>query len=119
MERIKEEKFDGYYAIVTSELKARPVYVSTREHIEAHFLICFVSLLLLRLLEISTNNKYSPKTLICQMRNITGTYLNKNYYMFDYFNDIVKDLGNVVGIDFSKRFMTQGQIKKIISYTKR
>ncbi len=147
-ERIKEEeKFDGYYAIVTSELdmpddkildtyrglwrieesfritkselRVRPVYVSAREHIEAHFLICFVSLLLLRLLEISTNNKYSPKTLICQMRNITGTYLDKNYYMFDYFNDIVKDLGNAAGIDFSKRFMTLGQIKKIISSTKR
>ncbi len=47
------------------------------------------------------------------------TYLNKNYYMFDYFNNIVKDLVNAVGIDFFKRFMTQGQIKKIISCTKR
>ncbi len=146
-ERIKEEeKFDGYYAIVTSELdmpdekvldtyrglwrieesfkitkgelKARPVYVSAKEHIEAHFLICFVSLLLIRLLEISTGHKYSAKALICEMKNITGTYLDKNYYMFDHYNEIVKDLGKTVGIDFSKRFMTVREIKNIISQMK-
>ena len=143
----QEKKFDGYYTIVTSELgmpdneiidiyrglwkieesfkitkselKTRPVYVSTREHIEAHFLICFVSLLLLRLLEMNTEHKYSTKTLINEMKNITGTYVDQNYYMFDYFNEIVEDLGNVVGIDFSKRFMTLGEIKKTIAQTKK
>lgn len=146
-ERIKEEeKFDGYYAIVTSELempnqeilnayrnlwrikesfkitkselKTRPVYLSKKEHIEAHFLTCFVSLLLLRLIQINTNEKYSTKTLINEMRNIIGTYVDKNYYMFDYYNEVVEDLGKTVGIDFSKRFMTLGEIKKIISQTK-
>lgn len=146
-ERIKEEeKFDGYYAIVTSELKmpnqeilnayrnlwkieetfkitkselkTRPVYLSKKEHIEAHFLTCFVSLLLLRLIQINTNEKYSTKTLTDEMKNITGTYVDKNYYMFDYYNEIVEDLGKTIGIDFSKRFMTLGEIKKIISQTK-
>jgi transposase len=142
----EEKKFDGYYAIVTSELdmhdrqiidiyrglwrieesfkitkselRTRPVYVSTREHIEAHFLICFVSLLFLRLLEIKMEHKYSTKTLINEMKNITGTYMDENYYMFDYFNEIVADLGKVAGVDFSKRFMTLGEIKKIIAQTK-
>jgi len=143
----EEEKFDGYYAIVTSELdmpdreiidiyrglwrieetfkitkselKTRPVYVSTKEHIEAHFLICFVSLLLLRLLEMHTEHKYSTKTLINELKNITGTYVDENYYMFDYFNEIVADLGRVAGVNFSKRFMTLGEIKKIIAQTKK
>ena len=146
-ERIEEEeKFDGYYAIVTSELKmpnqeildayrslwkieetfkitkselkTRPVYLSKKEHIEAHFLTCFVSLLLLRLIQINTNKKYSTKTLVNEMKNITGTYVDKNYYMFDYYNKIVEDLGKTVGIDFSKRFMTLGEVKNIISQTK-
>ena len=74
----EEERFDGYYAIVTSEwkkndqeiveiyrglwrieeafkvtksdLEARPVYLSRHDHIEAHFLICFVALVIARLL---------------------------------------------------------------------
>lgn len=147
-DKIQEEmKFDGYYAIVTSELnmsdsdildayrglwkieesfkitkselKTRPVHVSTKEHIEAHFLTCFFALLLLRLLEMKTGYKYSTKTLIHEMKKITGTYLDENYYMLDYYNDIVEKLGNVVGIDFSKRFMTLGEIRKILAETKK
>lgn len=142
----EEEKYDGYYVIVTSELKmpnneildayrnlwkieetfkitkselkTRPVYLSLKEHIEAHFLTCFVSLLLLRLLEKQTDHKYSTRVLVNAMNNISGTYVDKNYYMFDYFNEIVEDLGKITDIDFSKRFMTLGEIKKIISHTK-
>ncbi|SES84573.1 hypothetical protein SAMN03080614_101245, partial [Anaerobranca gottschalkii DSM 13577] len=53
------------------------------------------------------------------MKNITGTYIDKNYYMFDYFNEVVDDLGKITGIDFSKRFMTLNEIKKIIAQTKK
>ena len=143
----EEEKYDGYYVIVTSELKmpneeilsayrnlwkieetfkitkseleTRPVHVSLREHIEGHFLTCFVSLLLLRLLENQVERKYSTRKLVEAMKNISGTYVDKNYYMFDYFDEIVKDLGSITDIDFSKRFMTLSEIKKIISGTKK
>ena len=147
-DKIKEEmKFDGYYSIVTSELKmgdndiidayrglwkieesfkitkselkTRPVHVSTKDHIEAHFLTCFISLLILRLLEMSTEGKYSTRTLVNEMKNIAGSYVAENYYMFDYFNEVVKDLGDIVSIDFSKRFMTLGDIKKILASTKK
>ena len=108
-----EESSDGF------KIKSRIVTnLSKKEHIEAHFLTCFVSLLLLRLIQINTNEKYSTKTLVNEMKNITGTYVDKNYYMFDYCNEIVEDLGKTVGIDFSKRFMTLGEIKNIISQTK-
>ena len=143
---LEEEKYDGYYAIVTSELnmpneeilaayrnlwkieesfkitktdlKTRPVHVSTKEHIEAHFLTCFVELLLLRLLQLNTDGKYSTKVLVDEMNNITGTYLDKNYYMLDYYSDIVKEFGELTSNDFSKRFMTRSQIKNIISQVK-
>ena len=134
-------RYDGYYLIVTSELKmsnedilnayrglwkieetfkitkselqTRPVHVSLREHIEGHFLTCFVSLLLLRLIENQVDHKYSTRKLIDAMKNISGTYVDKNYYMFDYCNKIVENLGKTIGIDFSKKFMTLGEIKTI------
>ncbi len=142
----EEQKYDGYYAIVTSELnmpneeildayrslwkieesfkitktelKTRPVHVSTKEHIEAHFLICFVALLLIRLLQMNTDNKYSTRVLVDEMNKITGTYLDKNYYMLDYYSDIVKEFELLTGNDFSKRFMKLGEIKNIISHVK-
>jgi transposase len=147
-DKIAEEcKYDGYYAIVTSELnmpneeildayrslwkieesfkitktelKTRPINVSTRDHIEAHFLTCFIALLLIRLLQLSTDNKYSTKVLVNELNNITGTYLDKNYYMFDYYSDIVKEFEVITGNDFSKRFITLRDIKKIIANVKR
>lgn len=143
----EEEKYDGYYLIVTSELKmsnedilnayrglwkieetfkitkseleTRPVHVSLKEHIEAHFLTCFISLLLLRLTEIQSGSKYSTRKLIDAMKNISGTYVDKNYYMFDYYDEIVEDLGRVTNIDFSRRFMTLGEIKSITADVKK
>lgn len=143
----EEEKYDGYYVIVTSELKmpnheildayrnlwkieetfkitkselkTRPVYLSLKEHIEAHFLTCFVSLLLLRLLEKQTDHKYSTKELVNEMNNISGTYLAENYYMFDRNSPIVQDLGELVGVNFTKRFMTLGEIKNILAKMKK
>jgi transposase len=143
----EEEKYDGYYLIVTSELKmsnedilnayrglwkieetfkitkseleTRPVHVSLREHIEGHFLTCFVSLLLLRLIENQVGHKYSTRKLINAMKNISGTYVDKNYYMFDYYEEIVGELGKATGIDFSKRFMTLGEIKSIVAGVKK
>jgi len=143
----EEEKYDGYYALVTSELdmldsdvidtyrglwrieesfritksdlETRPVYVSREDHIEAHFLTCFTALLILRLLEFRIERKYSSATIINELSQITGTYLTENYYMFDHFNSMVKTIGESVGIDFSKRFMSLGEVKKIIAGTKK
>ena len=82
----EEEKYDGYYSIVTSELKmsdhemrdtyrglarieetfkisktefeSRPVFVWTNEHIEGHFATCFTALVLIRLLQTKLGRKY-------------------------------------------------------------
>jgi hypothetical protein len=44
-------KIEESFRIMKSDLQARPVYVSTQEHIRAHFLICFVALLMVRLIQ--------------------------------------------------------------------
>ena len=44
--------------IVSSELDARQVYVSRKEHIEAHFLTCYIALVLSRVLQHKLDKKY-------------------------------------------------------------
>ena len=46
------------------QLEARPVYVWTKEHIEAHFLTCFVALTIARILENKLERKYSIGTIL-------------------------------------------------------
>ncbi len=53
------------------------------------------------------------------MKNISGTYIDKNYYIFDYGNQVVKDLEDLIDIDFTKRFMTTGEIKNVLAKLKK
>jgi len=135
----QEAQYDGYYAVVTSELdmpdtkvmdhykglwqieesfcltksdlEARPVFVSTQDHINAHFLTCFVALLLLRLVQLKTDHKYPAGQLLDAMRNANGTLLDNGYYVFDYYNECLKHLGHCFNLDFSKKFLNKSVIQ--------
>ena len=143
----EEEKYDGYYLIVTSELnmadrevierykglwkieesfkitkshlKSRPVYLRKKDHIEAHFLICFLALIFIRLLEKETDFKFSIYNLIDSMKNLSVTYLDENYYMLDYVDDVSKMFSEILNIDMTKRFWKQSDIKKLIANSKK
>ena len=142
----EEERFDGYYAIVSSEhnmgkhqildiyrglwkieesfkitktdLRTRPVYLSNDDHIRAHFLICFVSLVIARLLEDRLEGKYSVTELLESLRKCECSKLEENIYLFNYYDDVLKDLGENLGIDYSKKYMRLNEIKKILAGTK-
>ena len=143
----EEEALDGYYVLLTSEmeesddkiidmyrglwrieesfkitkseLEARPVYVWTREHIEAHFLTCFVALTISRILEMKLEHKYSTGRIIKSLSKSECSLLQQNYYIFDYYDEVLKDIGKVTGIDFSKRIRTLGEIKQELAETKK
>jgi len=147
-EKLKEEeKYDGYYLIVTSrhyesddwmldhyrglwqieetfkisksDLEARPVYVSLMEHINAHFLFCFVALVIMKLIHHTLGRIYSPETIIENLSKACCTHLEKNWYLFDHRNEIMDKIGNVFGIDFTNKYMTHMDIRKAIGITKK
>ena len=137
----EEEKLDGYYMIVTSEmdktddeiidiyrglwrieetfkvtkseLKSRPVYVSRKEHIEAHFLTCYIALVLCRILQHKLDKKYSVGKILESLSNCNCYNIQENYYLFNYYNTILKEIGEVTNIDFSLKNRTLQDIKKI------
>ena len=136
----EEEKYDGYYMIVSSEfdktpdeiidiyrglwrieetfkitkseLDARPVYVSRKDHIETHFLTCFIALALSRILQHKLNKKYSVGKILESLSKCNCFNLQQNIYQFTFFNDVLKDIGSVIGIDFSLKHRTLQNIKK-------
>jgi transposase len=63
-------KIEETFRITKSELDARPVYVSTNEHIQGHFQICFVSLILLRMLQLKI--KSNPMSVERIVRALNG-----------------------------------------------
>lgn len=143
----EEEALDGYYVLLTSEmdksddeiidiyrglwrieesfkvtkseLEARPVYVWTRDHIEAHFLTCFVALTIARILELKLERKYSIGRLLEALSKAQCSLVQQNYFLFDYYDEVLKDIGTAMDIDFAKRIRTLGEIKKVLADTKK
>lgn len=139
----EEEKFDGYYSIVTSELnmsdkeirdaykglwkieesfkitkstlEARPIYVWTKEHIEAHFLTCFVSLVLLRLLEKKIERKYSSEKIIDSLKKYNCSNLKYDIYHFNYRDKIIKEIEKIFNLNLNKKYNKLSEIKKILN----
>ena len=145
LEKIKEdEKYDGYYAIVTSEehlsdlelrniyrglakieesfkitkseFDARPINVRLAEHIDAHFLICFISLVILRILQAETNNKYSIKKLLERMKEFECTRDVGNLYKFIRYKNEIQYLNRKFHVNLDKRYQTRREIKKLLKY---
>jgi len=142
-----EQQFDGFHALITSEvdmpalqvmqqyhglweieetfriskneLKTRPVFVSLKTHIQAHFLISFLSLTLLRLLDKQLENRYSTKEILENLRACNAYYLGDNIYRFYHTSECLRDLGKITGIDFTKKYMTRKEIVSTLADTKK
>ena len=112
-------RIEESFKITKSELEARPVYVWTNEHIEAHFLTCFVALTLSRILEMKLEHKYSAGRILESLSKANCSLIQQNYYMFDYFDEVLKDIGDLMNIDFAKRVRTLGDIKQTLAETKK
>jgi hypothetical protein len=63
-----------------------------KEYINAYFLICFVALVIARLIEIRLKNKYPIDRIISSLRSVAYSHLDANYYLFDYADEIADDL---------------------------
>jgi transposase len=143
----EDEKYDGYYAIVTSELdmadgdiidtyrglweieetfkvtkstlEARPVYVSRKDRIGAHFLTCFIALVIIRLIGKKTDRKYSAEKIISCLNSISCSNEQANLYLFDYRSKESDAIGNALGIDFTRKRLRLAEIKNILAESKK
>jgi len=61
-------RIEESFKITKSNLSARPVFLTRKDHINAHFLICFISLILARIVEIRLKNKYSIEKILNSLR---------------------------------------------------
>lgn len=112
-------RIEETFKVTKSELKARPVFLSTDTHIRAHFLTCFVTLLLMRLLEFRLDWRHSASVIQQALSSACGTRFEDNLYVFDYYDDVLEDVGNNLGLDFSKKYMSAQQIKSFLGATKK
>lgn len=147
-ERVTEEaQYDGFYAVVTnlegdveeilrinkrrweieenfqimkSEFEARPVYVRRDDRIKAHFLTCYISLLIYRLLEKKTGERYTCEQLLQTLRDMRMTRLSKDGgYIPSYTRtDLTDALHEAFDFRTDYEFISKSSMRSIIKETK-
>ena len=113
-----EAKFDGFYAVCTNldddpaeiakinksrweieesfrimktEFEARPVFLQRDDRIEAHFLTCFIALLVYRILEKQLDEKYTCEEIIKTLRTMNMTKVGNEGYIPAYTRTEITD----------------------------
>ena len=108
------------FKIMKTEFEARPVYVRRDDRIKAHFMTCYISLLLYRLLEKKIGNSYTTEQIIETLRSMKMTLLNTaNGYVPSYTRtEITDSLHKTFGFRTDYEFIKKSTMRSIIKQTK-
>ncbi len=143
----KEEAFDGFYGLATSldvddlpsilkvaagrweieecfrimknELKARPAYMSREDRLRAHFLTCFIALLVYRILEKKLDHKFSCSQIIDTLKKMRMEYVRGEGWHPIYMRTEITDaLHEAFGFRTDYELVPESSMKEIIRKTK-
>lgn len=73
-------RIEDCFKVMKTNFDARPIYVWTQSHIEAHFLICFIALTIMRLMEHKLNRQFSPDKIQKALLSAQCRPLEKGYW---------------------------------------
>jgi transposase len=73
-------RIEESFRVIKSELQARPVYVWTKQHIQAHFLVCFIALVIERIIQKRTNYTLSAQATLAALRSARCHHLGNGLY---------------------------------------
>ena len=99
-----------------SDFLARPVNLSREDRIKAHFMTCFIALLIYRILEKKLDYNFTTKEILDTLRNMNVTEIKGNGYIPSYERtDITDFIHNVYNFNTDTEIITYKKIKKIIN----
>lgn len=103
-------KIEDSFKVTKTEFDSRPVYVYKPEHIQAHFLSCFLALVLMRIMQHKIDYKMSPQRIIKALQSATASSLDQGYYRVQG-NDDFNALNTLLHIDWQNSYVKFEQLK--------
>lgn len=144
---LKEEAFDGFYGVCTSleddvseiikvnhrrweieecfrimksEFKARPVFLKNDDRIEAHFITCFISLIIYRLLEKRLNEEFTCREIVTGLRDMNFFEVKGEGYVPTYTRtDFTDALHDAFGFRTDYEIVSSQNMKKFLKVTQK
>ena len=116
----KRWEIEECFRIMKTEFKARPVYLSRKDRITAHFTTCFTALVVYRILEQKLNGKYTCEELIETIRSMDMMIAPGEGYIPTYTRtDITDALHDAFGFRTDYQITSQKNMRKILNQTKK
>lgn len=144
---VQEEKYDGFYGVCTNldddvsdiikvnkrrweieecfrimktEFRARPVYLSRDDRIVAHFMTCYIALLIFRLLEKRLEEKFTIEQITDCLRNMNMLYEKSKGFLPAYTRTALTDkLHEKFSFRTDYEIITEKNLKKIFKEIKK
>lgn len=142
----EEEKYDGYYSLTTNligdvneilkivkgrweieesfrimknDFLARPVNLSREDRINAHFITCFISLFIYRVLEKKLDNKYTTSQILNTLKNMKVFESKGDGYIPEYTRtDLTDELHELYGFRTDYEINSYKDFEKIFDLIK-
>lgn len=111
-------RIEESFRIMKSQLDARPVYMQKQETITGHFLICYLSVLLTRLLQIHTlKDEYGTEEIFDFIRDFrVARIADRKYINLTRSSSFIKALSSLTGLPLTSYFLGNEDINKMLSH---
>ena len=103
-------QIEDCFRVTKTEIHTKPIYVRLEEHIEAHFLTCFLALVMIRLIQHKSNWEHSVSKLIKALNSAKATELTTGFYKVQANQDFIEILKSLK-IDWDKSIVKYETLK--------
>lgn len=104
-------RIEDCFKVMKTTFDARPIYVWTRPHIDAHFLVCFISLTIMRLLEQRLNGQFSPERIQAALQSAQCRPMEQGYWEV-FGDDDFLEINETLGKKWDRQYVPLEVLKK-------
>ncbi len=109
-------RIEESFKIMKSDLDARPVYLQKTDSIKGHFLICYLTVLLERILQFKVlENKYSTSVIFDFIKGFKVTRTENKYINTTTYSDFIDDFSNTLSLPLTNYYLSDTQIKSFFN----
>lgn len=110
-------RIEESFKIMKSDLEARPVFAKTEETIKGHFLVCYLAVLLERILQFNIlKDEYASETIFSFIKEFIVVKAEDRYINITARTNFIDALKDKTGLPITNYLLTETQIKKVLKY---